>query len=150
MRLLLTGALILPSLIFTGATALASSITPLTGHGGNGSIVTQTCEDCPPVRPRDETSGYTVPVLDNGPQKTEIVEINGEKMLLRTEAWLGGSPVVHVSKVHEWTPGSDGSVAGADGIDHEATVGAVHAGMSGTPAKPEAAFDPDAMVLRLD
>ena len=144
MRLLLTGAL-----IFMGGTALASSITPLTGHGGNGSIVAQACEDCPPVKPRDDNSGYTVPVLDNVFQKTEIIEINGEKKLLRTEAWLGGSPVVHVSKVHEWTSGS--SVAGADGIDHEATVGAVHAGMSGIPAEPEAAaFDPEAMVLRLD
>lgn len=148
MRFLLTTALIL-----TSGTALASSITPLVGHSGNGSVITKSCDDCSPVETEEEATGYTVPVLESGPQKTEIVEINGEKMLVRTEAWLGGSPVVHVSKVHEWMPEGGSALAahtGTDGIDHNAMVGAVHAGMAGTAAaeKP-AAFDPDAMVLRL-
>ena len=148
MRFLLTSALIL-----TSGTALASSITPLVGHGGNGSVITKSCDDCSPVETEEEATGYTVPVLESGPQKTEIVEINGEKLLIRTEAWLGGSPVVHVSKVHEWMSEGGSAIAahtGTDGIDREAMVGAVQAGMAGTTTteKP-ATFDPDAMVLRL-
>jgi hypothetical protein len=73
----------------------------------------------------------------------EIVDINGEKKLVRTEAWLGGSPVIHVSKLPEWMT-EDRAVAtlqttsqvstetqlatieaSKDGIDIEATTGAV-------------------------
>ena len=147
MRVVLTTALILMS-----GTALASSITPLTGHGGNGSVVKKACADCPPVKAEGEIGGYTVPVLENGSQKSEIVEINGEKKLIRTEAWLGGSPVVHVSKVQDWmtseAPTSQMS-AGSDGIDRDAMVGAVHAGMTGAATDQTVAFHPDTMQLRL-
>jgi hypothetical protein len=146
MRVVLTTALILMS-----GTALASSITPLTGHGGNGSVVNKACADCPPVK-SDETSSYTVPVLETGPQKSEIIEINGEKKLIRTEAWLGGSPVVHVSKVQDWMT-SEAPVpqmsAGSDGIDRDAMVGAVHAGMTGSATDQAVAFHPETMQLRL-
>jgi hypothetical protein len=147
MRFLLTSALILAS-----GTAFASSITPLVNHGGNGSLVSQGCNDCPPLKPKEETT-YKVPVLESGPQKTEIVEINGEKKVVRTENWLGGSPVVHVSKVHEWTPTGSSMLAGTkgDGIDHDATVGSVHPDATAMRDEDEPApIDFSALQLRLN
>lgn len=144
--------LLISALILTSGTALASSITPLTGHGGNGSVVIRTCDACAPLKSKEETAGYTVPVLESGAQRTEIVEINGEKKLLRTEAWLGGSPVVHVSKVQEWMSEEGPALAGhngTDGIDREALVGAVQAGMAGSRAEQAQTFDTDTMPLRL-
>lgn len=141
MRFLLTSALILAS-----APALASSITPLSSHGERGSVITKSCTGCPPPASKEEQSRYRVPVLETGPQKTEIVEIDGEKKIVRTDAWLGGSPVVHVSKMQDWMIGGGGTArAGQDGIDHAATVGAVEAGMTGSAA----AIDLDAFTLRL-
>jgi hypothetical protein len=147
MRFLLTSVLILAS-----GTALASSITPVVNHGGNGSLVSQGCDECPPLKPKQETSTYKVPVLESGPQKTEIVEINGEKRALRTENWLGGSPVVHVSKVHDWTPTGSSMLAGTagDGIDHDATVGAVHPDATAMPQDEPPAIDFSALQLRLN
>nr|CAD6605912.1 hypothetical protein RTCK_01734 [Rhizobium sp. TCK] len=144
MRFLLTSALILAS-----AQALASSITPLSGHGERGSVITKSCTGCPPPASKEEQSRYRVPVLETGPQKIEIVEIDGEKKIVRTDAWLGGSPVVHVSKMQDWMIERGGTAvagaAGQDGIDHTATVGAVEAGMTASAA----AIDLDAFTLRL-
>ena len=121
MRFLLTSALILASV-----PALASSITPLSSHGERGSVITKSCLGCPPPASKEEQSRYRVPVLETGPQKTEIIEIDGEKKIVRTDAWLGGSPVVHVSKMQDWMiQGGATTLAGQDGIDHAATVGAV-------------------------
>jgi len=142
MRRLLTSALILAA-----APALASSITPLDSHGERHSVIVKHCEGCPPPRPREDLSRYKVPVLETGPQKTEIVDINGEKKIVRTDAWLGGSPVVHVSKMQEWMLGEPTAIAGSagqDGIDLDATVGAVEAGTTAPPA----ALDPEAFTLR--
>ncbi len=145
MRFLLTSALILAS-----APALASSITPLSSHGERGSVITKSCTGCPPPASKEEQSRYRVPVLETGPQKTEIVEIDGEKKIVRTDAWLGGSPVVHVSKMQDWMIQGGGTSAlagttGEDGIDHDATVGAVEAGMTASADD----LDLDAFTLRL-
>ena len=148
MRFLLSSALILAS-----GTALASSITPLVSHGGNGSLMTKSCNDCPPLKPKEETSTYKVPVLESGAQKTEIVEINGEKKVVRTEDWLGGSPVVHISKVYDWTPTGSSMLAGTtgDGIDHDATVGSVHPDATAVRDEVEPApIDFSALQLRLN
>lgn len=147
MRFLLTSALILAS-----GTASASSITPLVSHGGNGSLVSHSCSDCPPLKPKQETSAYKIPVLETGQTKTEIVEINGEKKAVRTENWFGGSPVVHVSKVYDWTPTGTSMLAGTagDGIDHDATVGAVHPDATAMPEYEPATIDFSALQLRLN
>nr|CAD6422951.1 hypothetical protein REQ54_02431 [Rhizobium sp. Q54] len=147
MRFLLTSALMLAA-----APALASSITPLAGNGGNGSIVMKTCGDCPPPKTEEEVSGYKVPVLDEGPQRIEIVEIGGEKKLVRTEAWLGGSPVVHISKMQDWMVEGGSILAGTvgDGVDH-ALVGAVKTDADGdAPADESSSLDLDALHLRLN
>lgn len=161
MRLVLTTALVFAS----AATAFASSITPI--HGVNhpaGSIKTLDCDHCPALKPKASASTYTVPELAPGTQKTEIVDINGQKKLVRTEAWLGGSPVVHVSTLPAWMaedkavtdirPTTDGStekeivdtVKPADGIDTSATTSAVKA--PSDVATADSAAAPQA--LRLD
>ena len=148
MRFLLTSALILAS-----CPALASSLTPVTSHGGNGSVVVKSCSDCPPLKPKEEAAGYKVPVLERGAQKTEVIEIGGEKKVLRTEAWLGGSPVVYVSKVHDWTFANSSMLANSnpDGIDRQAMVGAVKVGMSSAdPAEEQQALNLATMQLRLN
>lgn len=148
MRFLLTSALILAS-----GTAFASSITPVTNHGGNGSMVAKSCAGCPPLKPKEAAASYQVPALEPGSQKTEIVEINGEKKVLRTEAWLGGSPVVYVTKARDWASGSGSAMAGTagDGVDHGATVGAVHPDLTALGLEDEPApLDFSALQLRLD
>lgn len=101
MRLVLASVLVLLS----GGAALASSITPVVGQRSNGvSIVGISCETCKAAhRPeKQKVSTYKVPELERGTQKVEIININGEKKLVRTEAWLGGSPVIHVGKLPAW------------------------------------------------
>lgn len=144
MRLVLTTALVLAS----GA-AFASSITTIGGaHPSGTSIVEKRCTDCPAAKLKANESTYKVPELANGIQKTEIIDINGEKKLVRTEAWFGGSPVIYISKLPGWMatdsaiadlhPAADGSTetgiatldASRDGIDLDATTSAV--GINGT------------------
>ncbi|WP_117190791.1 plant virulence effector HPE1-like domain-containing protein [Rhizobium terrae] len=139
MRLVLTTAL-----VFVSGAAYASSITTLDGPQNPGrSIVEKSCAHCAAAPVRTEEPSYKVPDLIPGTQKTELIDINGEKKLVRTEAWLGGSPVIYVSKVPAWMaqdsaiaevrPTTNGSIetmiasakASPDGVDTGATTGAV-------------------------
>lgn len=102
----------------------ASSIENVVSGGStNGSVVSVDCRECPPLKPKDEQASYKVPVLTTGIQKVEVVNQDGERKLLRTEAWMGGSPVLFVSKTPVWdaAPGST-VVAVASEIDHTATT----------------------------
>lgn len=140
MRLVLVTALVFAS----GSAAFASSITPISGAHQTVSITRIACANCPagkPEKPRQVS--YKVPELARGTQKIEVVDINGEKKIARTEAWLGGSPVIYVSKlpagmtaeraIASLHPQASGStekgiaevVASNDGIDLEATTSAV-------------------------
>ena len=131
-------------LILTAAIALASgaasaaSIEPIGGtHVGSASVIVKTCGDCPVLKAKERVASYTVPTLPDGTQRTEIRDINGERKLVRTEAWLGGSPVVFVSKLpagmDDAKPtaaaisnvGIEPVVATSDGIDMAATTAAV-------------------------
>ncbi|MFB9950391.1 plant virulence effector HPE1-like domain-containing protein [Rhizobium puerariae] len=139
MRLVLTTVL-----VFASGAAFASSITAINGsHAAGTSIVEKRCEGCPAAKPKVNQATYKVPELASGKQKVEIVDINGEKKLARTEAWFGGSPVIHISKVPEWMapdsaiadlhPAADGSTEtgiatigdSRDGVDLDATTSAV-------------------------
>ncbi len=62
-----------------------------------GSIETITCGNCPPVPQAVAVNAYQVPTITSGTEKREIRNVNGQMKLLRTEAWLGGSPVTFVS-----------------------------------------------------
>ncbi|MBP2547811.1 hypothetical protein J2858_000704 [Neorhizobium galegae] len=66
-----------------------------------GSIVTLDCLSCPPVERRRPS--MTAPFeLAPGQQILSLQERNGKPVLLRTEAWMGGSPVTFVSLNPVW------------------------------------------------
>ncbi len=81
--------------------ASASSIENVTAAPtDNGSIAHFSCPDCTaPVVAKKNL--YVVPEIAEGTERTELKEINGEMKVVRTEAWLGGSPVVFISKAPE-------------------------------------------------
>jgi len=161
MRLVLTTAL-----VFASSAALASSIKAIEGNPASPtSIVEKRCTDCPVAEAKADTSTYKVPELAPGTQKMEIIDINGEKKLARTEAWLGGSPVIHVSRLPEWLAGEEavaeirpttnGSTemqieeaeASGDGIDVQAMTSAVEAGKGADTRIIEASAAPRPLTL---
>ncbi|MDB5552646.1 MAG: hypothetical protein JWL86_2630 [Rhizobium sp.] len=110
--------------------------------------------------------------LAPGTQRVELRTVNGETKVYRTEAWLGGSPVVFVTKASdamiakhivnkpaetiaakvEEKPVVQPAAADAGLIDETATTAAVTADM-GAAIKVEpkkAAFDASKLELRLD
>ncbi|CAN7199319.1 plant virulence effector HPE1-like domain-containing protein [Rhizobium leguminosarum] len=128
MRQIFLGAAIL----LMAGSAMASSIEVVgkTAPRDDGSIVTETCAHCPPLQADLTKKDYTVPELKPGVlQASEIRDVGGEKKIYRTEGWMGGSPVVFVSKA---TPESMIATAPAaapvDGIDMNATTAAVIGG----------------------
>jgi hypothetical protein len=148
MRLVLTTLLVLAS-----GSAFGSSITTLSGVAAQApSIAMAPCIDCPPLAPRTETSTYQVPTLPAGTQKTEIRDVAGEKKLVRTESWLGGSPVVYVSKLNDWDMdwAPEQIASPADNVDFAATTGALtHAGMAPGPAVSSSDLAVNSFELRL-
>lgn len=117
------------------APAFASSIERIEGTRlGNGGMVNITCTDCPPPQPPERKSTYKVPELGPEVQKEELRVVNGERMLMRTERWTGGSPTVYYQKI---TPeieaafnlkenGSDDAIVTVpDGVDPTAKTAAV-------------------------
>jgi hypothetical protein len=97
--------LLLTAFVLAASTAQAQSLVPLTTktHASSSSMVTKLCDRCPaPVVKAEKEGSYKVPVLKDGVQSVAIVEIDGKKKIVRTEAWMGGSPVVYVSNVPEW------------------------------------------------
>ena len=80
MRLVLTTALVLAS----GTAFASSSITTLSGTPARSPSQVETrCMDCKVARPKADLSTYHVPALKQGTQKTEIVDINGERKIVR-------------------------------------------------------------------
>jgi hypothetical protein len=148
--------LVVPAFVLAAGTAQAQSITPLDAarHGSTTSMVAKTCGDCPPPVDRaDKEGGYKVPLLKDGVQSVAIMEIDGEKKIVRTEAWMGGSPVVYISKVPAWMTadhlqahvetGNGGRVeaeiqTATDPIDFGARTGAVETSPSEVTGKTPA------------
>ncbi|NEH98628.1 plant virulence effector HPE1-like domain-containing protein [Rhizobium johnstonii] len=135
MRQIFLGAAIL----LMAGSAMASSIEVVgkIAPSAEGSIVTETCAHCPPLQAEVTKKDYTVPELNPGVlQASEIRDVGGEKKLYRTEGWMGGSPVVFVSKATpEAMLAAAPSAPPVDGIDMNATTAAV----IGSDAKPVAA-----------
>ncbi|MBB4115735.1 MULTISPECIES: plant virulence effector HPE1-like domain-containing protein [Rhizobium] len=135
MRQIFLGAAIL----LMAGSAMASSIEVVgkTAPRADGSIVTESCANCPPLQAEVSKKDYTVPELKPGVlQASEIRDVGGEKKIYRTEGWMGGSPVVFVSKATpEAMLAAAPSAQPADGIDMSATTAAVIGG----DAKPVAA-----------
>ncbi|AYC99851.1 plant virulence effector HPE1-like domain-containing protein [Neorhizobium sp. NCHU2750] len=88
--------------VLAAGTAQAQSVTPLVTkpEGASSSLVTKSCESCPPLV--KEQASYKVPTLRGGVQSVSVVDIDGEKKIVRTDRLMGGSPVVYISKVPDW------------------------------------------------
>ncbi len=95
--------LALTAFVLFAGTAQAQSILPLASNTDEKSMsmVSIACETCPPLKTSDESS-YKVPVLRGTVQSVSLMEIDGQKKIVRTDTWMGGSPVVHISKVPDW------------------------------------------------
>ncbi|TXH83316.1 MAG: hypothetical protein E6Q77_04665 [Rhizobium sp.] len=97
--------------------AMASSIQPIEGTmiGGKGSIIDKSCADCPALKPKVAEKEYIVPTLTPGTQSVVVRSIDGEKKVVRTEAWMGGSPVMFVNKLTPEALAAAGE--SSDGVD---------------------------------
>ncbi|PDT01805.1 hypothetical protein CO666_23200 [Rhizobium chutanense] len=135
MRQIFLGAAIL----LMAGSAMASSIEVVgkTAPRAEGSIVAESCADCPPLQADPTKKDYTVPELKPGVlQASEVRDVGGEKKIYRTEGWMGGSPVVFVTKATpEAMVAAAPSAPPADGIDMSAQTAAVIGG----DARPVAA-----------
>ncbi len=90
------------SCVFAAGSAFASSIeTPTSSPRENGSIAAISCASCPPLVIKKKKLSYVVPEVASGTERVELKEMNGKMRLVRTEAWLGGSPVVFVTTASE-------------------------------------------------
>ncbi|MDQ0455030.1 plant virulence effector HPE1-like domain-containing protein [Rhizobium paknamense] len=105
------------------------------------SILSVTCAQCPAPQQKPKREEAAAPQLAPGTQTLEFREIHGEKKLVRTEAWLGGSPVMFVSKADQWmaTPSMLASTPPVAAIDGATTTAAL------SPA-----FSPESLALRLN
>ncbi len=93
--------LITAALVYAAGSAAASSIDNITsGEAVNSSVATISCAACPPLQPKKKPS-YVVPDLASGTDRVELKEIHGEVKSVRTEAWLGGSPVIFINDASE-------------------------------------------------
>jgi hypothetical protein len=160
------------ALLSSAVTAQAGSIDVVTtGKGVPRSIEKINCRSC--VATRKKVAQPAIELMP-GTQKIEIRMVDGVKKVYRTEAWLGGSPVVMVSKalpdeapaVVEGGPVDAETVvsapatiseqpsAAADMIDEKSTTAAVTADMGAevkVDVAPKAqAFDPSKLELRLN
>jgi len=153
MRTLLTFAVLLAA-----APAFAGSFEPVSGTTTGGSIETVSCADCPALKPKREASTYHVDAIDPGTQKVEIREANGERKIFRTEAWMGGSPVLFVSKAPAETVQAADAAAPAEdttiAVDATAKTSALDSGAA-RDAKtaaiaPSQEFDPAGFELRVN
>ena len=162
--------LILALLSSAGAAQAGSVEAIRTGQDPIRSIQKIDCPSC--LHEEEMKQAEAVIELAPGTQKVEIREVDGVKKVYRTEAWLGGSPAVYVSKalpepaVAEGQPVVSEDIAEtpaatveeapvsaeADMIDEKATTAAVPADV-GAEVKVEpktAAFDPAKLELRLN
>lgn len=125
--------------VLAGGTAMASSIQSIDSkmQSGESSIIDKSCVSCPPLKPKVTEKEYNVPTLTPGTQSVVIRNVNGEKRVVRTEAWMGGSPVMFVSKPTPEALAAAGEPT--DGIDMAAK----------TAALPEVATAPEQKPLDL-
>ena len=162
------------ALLSSAFSAQASSIDVVTtGTDEPRSIEKISCPACV-AKPKKVVQ--SVVELTPGTQRIEIREVDGVKKIYRTEAWLGGSPVVMVSKAlpdeapvladlepvdGENTAAAPATItepsvvsAEANIIDDTSTTAAVTADVGATvkaDVAPKAqAFDPSSLELRLN
>jgi len=161
------------ALLSSACGAQAGSIEAIrTGQDAVRSIEKIDCGSC--VRQEKKKLAAAAIELAPGTQRIEIREVDGVKKVYRTEAWLGGSPAVYVSKalpdadtaVAEGQPVVSEEIAAtpaatteqlpvpaeAHMIDEKSTTSAVTAdiGAEATVKPKTASFDPAKLELRLN
>jgi hypothetical protein len=146
------------AMLLTAGSAMASSIEIIgkAPRTDGGSIVTETCTSCPPLQTAERKKDYTVPTLAPGAfQQSALRDVGGEPKLFRTEGWMGGSPVVFVSKATPEVLAAFKATVPAEGIDPTATTSVtggdmkpVIEGMAG-PAEQTAPLDVSSFKLRM-
>ena len=155
---------LLPTFAFLllAAPAFAGSIEPAGGGSSEGtSISAIRCGDCPALKPKLKAETYHVDAIDAGTQKVEIREENGERKMFRTEAWMGGSPVLFVSKAPVETLQAadaekplDDSTTATETVDASARTSALDATAAREAATatmvPSREFDPAGFELRVN
>lgn len=112
--------------------AMASSIDVVGANAASSdsSILKMTCTTCPPLQVVEAKKEYIVPTLADGTlEHSQIRDVDGEKKLFRTEGWMGGSPVVFVTKAP--APVAVAAAPAVDGVDTATTSAVI-----GTDAKP--------------
>ena len=122
--------------------------------GDTESVTRITCPSCTLV-PKAAATAYRVPALKPGEQTVELKTVEGKEKIVRTEAWLGGSPVVFVSDA---TPEMVASyfpekvAPSRDGIDEASKTAAVERApvtLSDKAAEPvKAGLDVSGFALR--
>ncbi len=118
--------------VLMAGSAMASSIDVVGANAvsANSSIITKVCTTCPSLLVKQAKRDYIVPTLADGAiQQSQIRDVDGEKKLYRTEGWMGGSPVVFVTKAPDASMIAKAPVA--DGIDTATTSAVI-----GSDAKP--------------
>ncbi|MBB3944968.1 hypothetical protein GGQ73_000893 [Rhizobium skierniewicense] len=99
------------AIVLTSGSAMASSIDVIHGNRtGNGSVILVTCEGCPTAAVKTKPAD-AAPTLPPGMQDISIRDVDGQRQIVRREAWLGGSPVTYVSKNPAWLPADDTATA---------------------------------------
>jgi hypothetical protein len=136
--------------------AMASSIDVIGSDAvsANSSIINKVCTTCPPLQMLQAKRDYTVPTLADGAlQQSQIRDVNGEKKLYRTEGWMGGSPVVFVTKVP--APSMIATAPAVDGVDSATTsavigsdVKPVVAAVAGQPPEQKPPLDVSSFKMR--
>lgn len=142
------------AVLFMAAPAFASSIEPFAGPSdAAGSVSAVSCDACPALKAKPKSETYHVEAIAPGTQKIEVREENGERRIFRTEAWMGGSPVVFVSKAPAEAPAETTPVA-AEEVDADARTSALdtdavtQASVASVTVSRE--FDPSGFALRLN
>jgi hypothetical protein len=141
---LLAGSAMASSIDVVGANAVST----------DSSILKMTCTTCPPLQVLEAKKEYIVPTLADGTlEHSQIRDVDGEKKLFRTEGWMGGSPVVFVTKAP--APVAVAAAPAVDGVDTATTsavIGAdikpVVAGAAGQPAEQTRPLDVSNFKLR--
>jgi hypothetical protein len=125
-QIILTAAIVL-----TAGSAMASSIEVIGGGNATkaGSIIAKSCRSCPPLLTPEAKKDYVVPTLQPGAfQASVIKDVDGKEKLYRTENWMGGSPVLFVSKASPEAVAAAKPLAAPDGIDISSTTAALISG----------------------
>jgi hypothetical protein len=136
--------------MLASGSAMASSIQPIESYSKDsaGSVISESCDHCPALSQPIAKKSYIVPELKPGTQVMEIRDIDGQRKIARTEAWMGGSPVTFISKATPEALAAAGEQS--DGVDLTATAAVTPVANPAPAATPPLALNVTNFQLRLN